>query len=119
MSGDKEEGPRHSQGGVREGVSTHAQLYGRRLPHLCHRGDLTAEAGAGLPVSLAGACTFRVGQREARSVPERQPAKFRRTGYIYLVKSRRRAQSTPFRAPNMGGNMGRIGHPPISSMISI
>jgi hypothetical protein len=30
---------------------------------------------------LAGACLSRVGQRAARSLPERRPAKFRRVGY--------------------------------------
>ena len=53
---------------------------------------LTAAAGAGLLVSLAEAA-FRVGQRAARSLPERRPAKFRRAGYLHLVQGRRRAQS--------------------------
>ena len=34
---------------------------------------------------------FRVGQRAARSLPERRPAKFRRAGYLHLVQGRRRA----------------------------
>ena len=59
----------------------------RPLPRaVTRRGlSLTAEAGAGLLASLAGQ-VFRVGQRAARSLPERRSAKFRREDSICWSK---------------------------------
>ena len=64
-----------------------------------HRCDLTAGPTGGLLASLAG--FFRVGQRAARSLPERRSAKFRRAKHL-LVQGRRRAQFLVGKGPGIG-----------------
>ena len=58
------------------------------------RGDVVDSRAYRRPTRITRRHLFRVGQRAARSVPERRSAKFRRASRFLLVQGRQRAQAS-------------------------
>ena len=59
------------------------------------RGGVVDSRAYRRPTRITRRHLFRVGQRAARSVPERRSAKFRRASRFLLVQGRQRAQQAP------------------------